>query len=187
MLTESDMILAVNWQGIDLTGSIASEKLNGCRVEWDGESFWTRSGNRVNAPAWFTKGLPKRRINGEIHCGRGVGIGNNNSGYKVAMRAVVHGGDWFRETDNGEAIRFTALYLPDVCGSWADRQLATRTTVRSCKHAAAIKTRRIRSPKDFAGFLKELHAVNAEGAMFIVDGDGKTGRTGELRRFKFHE
>jgi len=187
MLSETSMILAVNWQGIDLTGSIASEKLNGCRVEWDGETFWTRSGKRVNAPAWFTKGLPRRRINGEIHCGRGVGIGNDNSGYKVAMTAVIHGGEWFTNTDNGAAIRFTALFMPGVRGSWTEKQLATRDALRGCKHADAIETRRIRSPKDFANFVKGLHAVNAEGAMFLIDGNGKTGRTGELRRFKFHE
>ena len=185
MISEKQMILAVDWQGTDLTGALASEKLNGCRVEWDGECFWTRSGNRVNAPAWFTKGLPKCRINGEIHCGRGTGSRNDNTGYKVAMTAVVHGGDWFKATDNGTQIRFTALYMPDIKGSWADKQRIVKYAIENCPHADAIETRKIKSAKHFAAMLKELHAVNAEGAMFLTKGNGLPGRTGELVRFKF--
>lgn len=184
MIDESQMLLAVDWQGESLAGWLATEKFNGCRVEWDGESFWTRNGNRVDAPKWFTKGLPRCRINGEIHAGRGVGVGNHNTAYKLAMRAVVHGADWFTY-----AIRFTALYAYDVSGNWAKRQAATVRAVRGCHHAEAVKPVVMsRDGSDLTKLMVGLRSGNAEGAMFLnPNGNADFGRTGDLLRIKFCE
>ena len=188
MIDERSMILARDWQGEPLLGCLASEKLNGCRVEWDGEAFWTRHGNRVTAPEWFTRGLPRCRINGEIHAGRGVGFGNNNSAYKVASNAVRLGGEWFSETDDGHPLLFAALYCPEVSGNWQRRQRAAVRAVRGCRTAEAIKADVVRDCGAVARWLKALRAGNAEGGMFLrPEGDGECGRTGELLRIKFLE
>lgn len=179
------MLLAKDWSGQDLTGWLASEKLNGCRVEWDGSYFWTRHGNRVNAPAWFTKGLPRCRVNGEIHAGRGVGFGNNNSAYKVASNAVRLGGNWFDEMDGGEPLRFTALYLSGAPGNWHARQLAA-TAIKGCRHADAVETRVLSQRGDLVRFMSWLRKIGAEGGMFVnPNGGGNAGRTGDLLRWKF--
>lgn len=57
--------------GIDLTGYLASEKLDGVRARWDGRQLWTREGNRIDAPSWFTAGWPAQAIEGELWIGRG--------------------------------------------------------------------------------------------------------------------
>jgi DNA ligase-1 len=60
-----------NWAGQDPTGWLMSEKLRGCRAEWSGSALWSKSGNRIDAPAWFTAGLPRgHRLSGEIYAGR---------------------------------------------------------------------------------------------------------------------
>lgn len=180
------MLLARDWRGEPLLGWFASEKLNGCRVEWDGEVFWTRHGNVVEAPRWFTKGLPKTRINGEIHAGRGIGFGNDNSAYKVAMTAVRHGGDWFNECDDCQPIRFTALYLPDAAGNWHQRQVATAGAVRGCANADAIESFRLERTGDLSRFMQRLHRLGAEGGMFVNPNGGQhCGRSGDLLRWKF--
>ena len=57
--------------GVDPTGWPVSEKLNGCRAYFDGSQFWTRGGNVIAAPDWFTAGLPGVPLDGEIWAGRG--------------------------------------------------------------------------------------------------------------------
>ncbi|MEO5629983.1 MAG: DNA ligase [Thermomonas sp.] len=57
--------------GIDITGYLVSEKLDGVRARWDGRQLLTRAGNRIDAPAWFTAGWPALAIEGELWIGRG--------------------------------------------------------------------------------------------------------------------
>ena len=51
-------------------GWLMSEKLDGWRVMWDGQNFITRQGNVLNAPSWFTAGLPDHALDGELFAGR---------------------------------------------------------------------------------------------------------------------
>jgi DNA ligase-1 len=48
-----------------------SEKYDGIRGYWDGRQLWTRGGERVVAPAWFTAALPAVAMDGELWAGRG--------------------------------------------------------------------------------------------------------------------
>jgi DNA ligase-1 len=54
----------------DLTGWWMSEKLDGVRAYWDGKQFLSRGHNIYDAPAWFTAGLPKHPLDGELWIGR---------------------------------------------------------------------------------------------------------------------
>ncbi|MBA3546457.1 MAG: DNA ligase [Nannocystis sp.] len=61
------LLLAHVWDSeVDLAGWWMSEKLDGVRAYWDGEQFVSRLGNRYYAPAWFTAGLPKFALDGEL-------------------------------------------------------------------------------------------------------------------------
>lgn len=60
----------------NVIGWYASEKLDGVRAIFDGKSFWTRNGNRLDAPYNFTAPLEKlplhgRYLDGELYLGRG--------------------------------------------------------------------------------------------------------------------
>lgn len=66
-------MLAINFRaGIDIAGFLVSEKLDGVRARWDGQQLWTRDGNQIDAPAWFTAGWPALPIEGELWLGRGT-------------------------------------------------------------------------------------------------------------------
>jgi DNA ligase-1 len=54
----------------DLTGWWMSEKLDGVRAYWDGRQFLSRKNNIYHAPDWFTAGLPKHPLDGELWIGR---------------------------------------------------------------------------------------------------------------------
>ena len=45
-------------EGIDLAQYWVSEKLDGVRAYWDGETLASRNGNRFNAPPWFIEDFP---------------------------------------------------------------------------------------------------------------------------------
>ncbi len=66
------LLLAQNYQqGVDVKQYLISEKYDGVRAFWDGERLITRQGNLINAPAWFTKSLPKTPLDGELWWARG--------------------------------------------------------------------------------------------------------------------
>lgn len=66
-MNEKQFTLATDYHpAIDPAGWLASEKMDGCRAYWDGRQFWTRGGNVIMAPAWFTRGLPASHLDGEI-------------------------------------------------------------------------------------------------------------------------
>ncbi|WP_254507115.1 DNA ligase [Anatilimnocola floriformis] len=61
------ILLAETWDNErDLTGWYMSEKLDGVRAYWTGEVFLSRQGNKYLAPSWFTAGLPKTPLDGEL-------------------------------------------------------------------------------------------------------------------------
>lgn len=43
-----------------------SEKLDGIRARWTGSQLITRNGNKIHAPAWFTRGWPSQPLDGEL-------------------------------------------------------------------------------------------------------------------------
>jgi DNA ligase-1 len=59
-------------QGVDVSRYWVSEKLDGVRASWNGSVFLSRNGNSYQAPAWFSAGFPKVRLDGELWMGRGT-------------------------------------------------------------------------------------------------------------------
>ncbi|WP_295522418.1 DNA ligase [uncultured Pseudacidovorax sp.] len=67
------LMLAEVWRaGMPLDGYWVSEKYDGVRGYWDGQALWTRGGERVAAPAWFTANWPRQPMDGELWAGRGL-------------------------------------------------------------------------------------------------------------------
>ncbi|WP_440531416.1 DNA ligase [Variovorax sp. YR566] len=65
------MLADVYRPGMSLHDYWVSEKYDGVRGYWDGKQLWTRGGERIVAPAWFTAPLPKQPLDGELWVGRG--------------------------------------------------------------------------------------------------------------------
>lgn len=58
--------------GIDLSGWLMSEKLDGIRGYWDGHRLLSRNGNPLHPPPEFTENFPDFPVEGEIWGGRGT-------------------------------------------------------------------------------------------------------------------
>ncbi|WP_246128479.1 DNA ligase [Pleionea sediminis] len=66
------LLLAKSYQPkSDLSRFWVSEKYDGVRAYWDGKAFYTRHGNLINAPKWFTESFPRKALDGELWIERG--------------------------------------------------------------------------------------------------------------------
>lgn len=66
------LMLAQTYDGeTDVSAYWVSEKLDGVRGYWDGRRLYTRSGQAIVTPAWFTAGWPTVAMDGELWIGRG--------------------------------------------------------------------------------------------------------------------
>ena len=183
MISERDMTLATDLRGEWPGGWFYSEKLDGCRAYWDGQQFWTRGGNVITAPKWFTKGLPKAHLDGEIWAGR--------KGFQAASNAVRLGGKWFEVPK----IQFAVFDCPQAPGTWAQRMREAGKAVRQAACAVAVTFARVRDDlywgmprrNDYAEILMRFHRLGAEGVMFRHPEHDRydTGRSENLLRVKF--
>lgn len=55
----------------DLSRYWVSEKFDGVRGYWDGHQLWTRGGQVIAVPAWFTDNWPDTAMDGELWAGYG--------------------------------------------------------------------------------------------------------------------
>lgn len=96
--------------GLDLQAYWVSEKYDGVRGYWDGRRLWTRQGEPIAAPAWFTAGWPATAMEGELWAGRGQFA----DAQSTARRQVPVDAAWRR-------MRFMLFDLPGHPGSFDAR------------------------------------------------------------------
>lgn len=104
-------MLATAYRGQgEVASYLVSEKLDGVRGRWDGRALWTRGGEPIAAPAWFTRGWPPVAMEGELWLGRGQ---------FDAASALVRAGD--PQDSRWRALRFMVFDLPAEGGAFAAR------------------------------------------------------------------
>lgn len=121
-MNESNMTLLTDFRsGVDdPSGWLMTEKFRGCRALWDGSKLWSRAGNPVPAPAWFTRQLPSGcPLDGELWAGR-------CEVETKARLAVQYGGEHWTPD-----IRFVVFDAPECDGPWAARISGTRKLPRT--------------------------------------------------------
>src|SRR5262249_48214774 len=113
------LLLAERWANSqDLAGWWLSEKLDGARAYWDGQSLISRLGNRFHAPDWFLEGLPAMPLDGELWIGR-----------KAFQRTVgiVRRQD---KTDLWKEVRYVVFDAPGVDEAFEARLAAIREHIQ---------------------------------------------------------
>lgn len=115
-----DILLAETYRNqADVTQYLASEKLDGVRAIWDGQTLRFRSGREIHAPRWFINGLPPRALDGELWMGRGSF--DRLSG--IVRREVPDDGEW-------RQVRYMIFELPGAVGTFRERAEEITRTVR---------------------------------------------------------
>jgi DNA ligase-1 len=142
--------------GLDPQPYLVSEKLDGVRAFWDGQRLRFRSGLPIAAPDWFTAGLPKTPLDGELWLGRGRF--DELSGTVRKKRPVD--AEW-------RQLRYMIFDLPAATGSFAERALRMNTLLTEAKQPwlQAVPQTRLPDPAGLQALLKQTVKEGGEGLM----------------------
>lgn len=162
--------------GIEPLGFLVSEKLDGVRAVWDGQTLRFRSGITIMAPQWFLRRLPRVPLDGELWLGRG-----RFEALSGAVRRLQPSDEEWR------ALRYCVFELPSGQGGFAARHQQLESLVRS--HAwAQLQAVQQQTLTTRAQLLKGLDAVLAgggEGLMLrAADAAYQPGRSAQMLKLK---
>ena len=104
------MLANVYRPGVVLADYWVSEKYDGVRGYWDGQALWTRGGERVLAPGWFTAGWPQTAMDGELWAGHGQFA----KAVSTVRQQTLNDAAW-------RAMRFMVFDLPAQAGTFNER------------------------------------------------------------------
>lgn len=177
-VAEAPAILLANvYRGqVDVSRYLASEKLDGVRAIWDGQTLRFRSGKAVNAPDWFLAGLPNLPLDGELWIARGQF--ERVSG--VVRRDIPDDTAW-RE------VCYMIFELPGAPGLFSERAEQIRRVVRQANVPWLMEIKQF-FPVDRRSLKKSLDEVvraGGEGLMLhLADAPYATGRSDVLLKVK---
>lgn len=171
------LMLATDYGGAsDISSYWISEKLDGVRGRWDGQQLWTRGGQRVSPPAWFTAKWPSVAMDGELWMGRG-----RFDDVSALVRSI--------QPDDAawHQVRFMVFDLPDHGGVFEARVMQMRTLLPAAGVAwlQPIAQSRFDDVENLDARLKEVVAAGGEGLMLHHrNARYGAGRSGSLLKYK---
>lgn len=170
------LLLAHVWDNeTDLAGWWMSEKLDGVRAYWDGQRFVSRLGNQYFAPEWFTAGLPKFPLDGELWLDR-----------KAFQRTV----SIVRRQDQSDAwrqIRFLVFDAPGHGGDFEARVQHYHQYIATTKPPFVVGHAHepCKGVDHLRAELKRVEALGGEGLMLRRPGSAyEVGRSHTLLKVK---
>lgn len=161
---------------VDPLPYLISEKLDGVRAHWDGTMLRFRSGNHVNAPAWFIAKLPQQSLDGELWLGRG-----RFEELSGLVRTEQPDDDAWRQ------IKYMIFELPNATGTFAQRYQKIREIIRreNWSQLEAVEHFTIRDRGELQRKLKQIVHDGGEGLMLHrADALYITGRSDALLKLK---
>ena len=160
----------------DPAGFLVSEKFDGVRALWDGQSLRFRSGRLISAPAWFIARLPAQPLDGELWLGRGrfeVLSG-------LVRRQPLDDAGW-------QALQYQVFELPAAGGSFAERAATLPSLCAQVDWPAlqAVAQQAVASRAALQQRLDEVVAGGGEGlVLHQADAPQASGRSPWLWKHK---
>jgi DNA ligase 1 len=175
--TSFPVLLAHNApKGIDPTGYLVSEKLDGVRALWDGTTLRFRSGRTVAAPTWFTAKLPTTALDGELWLARGQFDALSG----MVRKAQPLDADW-------QQVKYMVFELPTGTGTFAQRAAQLHSVVQTTawSQLQAVEHYRVANHAALQAKLKATTAAGGEGLMLhLGSAPITTGRSNALLKLK---
>jgi DNA ligase-1 len=161
---------------IDPKPFLISEKYDGVRGLWDGQTLRTRAGNVIAAPTWFIARLPKQALDGELWIARGQF--EKLSG--IIRKATPQDDEW-------RQIQYLVFELPNVPGTFEQRYAEIKRVVAEAKfpQLMAVEQFRLADNAALRRKLDEIVRGGGEGLMLHrSDAPYVTGRNDTLLKLK---
>ncbi len=173
------MLANVYRRGMPLAGYWISEKYDGVRGYWDGSQLWTRGGERVHPPAWFTADFPRVPLDGELWAGRG----HFAHAVSTVRSQTPEDAAW-------RAMRFMVFDLPAEPGDFDHRLAMLRQllSVAGAPWAIPVPQQRIGSHAALQALLERTVQQGGEGLM-LHRGQSlyRSERNDDLLKYKLYE
>ena len=160
----------------DISQYLVSEKLDGVRAIWDGNTLRFRSGKEIQAPSWFVSGLPKVPLDGELWMGRGSF--ERLSG--TVRRDLPVDSEWHQ-------VRYMIFELPGADGDFRQRAERMKQIVHQANvpWLQEIEQFSVVDRNSLKKRLDEVTKVGGEGLMLHrADAGYETGRSDTLLKLK---
>lgn len=142
-----------DYAGGDCTGHIAQRKWNGNFAGWDGVSLFTKSGNPILAPDWFTEGLPDL----PLCCELVARIEGAREATNLLQRKG-NAGEWRTAT-------LRVFDAPECRGGLRERLALAGDVMRKSSFAIPVETFDIRERNDLRSELQAALSLGWEGLM----------------------
>jgi DNA ligase-1 len=160
-----------------------SEKLDGIRGYWNGKNLFTRAGNVIYAPTWFTKNWPNTHMDGELWSEPSKFEKISSCVRKKKPIQNIKKSCW-------KKIRFMIFDLSSHSGTFSQRieEMKHLTHTVNSAYLLMIKQKKTTSIALLHQQLKNIVKDGGEGLMLHhQDAYYKTGRNSDLMKLKQHD
>ncbi|MFC3031109.1 DNA ligase [Pseudoalteromonas fenneropenaei] len=155
---------------------LVSEKFDGVRAYWDGKQLWTRGGQLIKAPAWFTQHWPGEALDGELWSG----YGEFNELSALVRTSQINEQKWHK-------VQFLVFDAPSKAGSFSERYLYFSRLLSdlNISHVSAILQRQVTDKAELELWLQQVIARGGEGLMLHHKAAlHRDGRSDALMKYK---
>lgn len=149
-----DLMLLQSYDNQSVEGWVMSEKLDGVRGYWDGKQLFTRQGQRLSPPAFFTKGFPPFAIDGELFSER------NQFETISSITKSFKGDRW-------EKLKLYVFDVPDAKGNLLERlePLKNYLAEHPTPYIEIIEQIPVRDKAHLYEFLAQVESLKGEGVV----------------------
>ncbi len=140
----------------NVSGWLASEKLDGVRAYWDGENLLSRQGKKLNAPLSFTKNFPKFALDGELYA--------KELKFEEIQASVM---DKLPDEKAWSRLKFHIFDVPEASGGLLTRLeiLAKFLKNEPKQNLIIIKQIKMRDNAHFLAYAEDIIAKGGEGVV----------------------
>ena len=151
-----DLLRLSEYKDQNVSGWLASEKLDGVRAYWDGENLLSRQGKKLNTPRSFTKNFPKFALDGELYA--------KELKFEEIQATVM---DKLPNEKAWQRLKFHIFDVPEASGGLLDRLevLAKFLKNEPNENLIIIKQIKMRDNAQFLKFTEDIIAKGGEGAV----------------------
>ena len=151
-----DLLRLSEYKDQNISGWLASEKLDGVRAYWNGENLLSRQGKKLNAPRSFTKNFPKFALDGELYA--------KELKFEEIQATVM---DKLPDEKAWSRLKFHVFDVPEASGGLLDRlEVLAKFLKNEPNHnLIIIKQIKMRDNAQFLKFTEDIILKSGEGAV----------------------
>ncbi len=169
------MLPKVYTNGVDVTGWMMSEKLDGVRGYWDGKNLLSKNGNSLHPPAAFIHNFPHFPLEGELWGGRQT--------FQKTVSTVKKQ----QPHDLWLELKFAVFDVPRHPGEFSQRIQQAKDWFNNnpSKYAFVIEQKTISSTEQLQSELQRVEQLGGEGLIVRKPNTlYTTGRSSEILKVK---